>query len=428
MGEGWAKGIQGDSNTTLLIPRCGESVHHALGSWQWYHRRARFLNSRTFPQASTLRWVLPLTAERREKHMTFKRTFAITLFFLSCTAAALLIAAETPPTALLVLSKGALALFIVDPATLAVVGQVPSGPDPHEVIASADGKLAYISNYGGGSYNTITVVDLVNQKALPVIDLGPLRGPHGLTFVGGKLWFTAEGAKVIGSYDPATKTIDWVLGTGQDRTHMIYVFPDLKRIVASNVSSATMTVIDKGTRPGGPPPQTGGPGMPNAPGGPNAGGPGGPSQTIWSETVIPVGRGSEGFDVSPDGKEIWVANSQDGTISIIDLASKKVVQTLDADVHSANRLKFTPDGKLVFVSMLGGPDLAVFDATTRKGVKRVKIGHGAAGILMQPDGLRAFVACTPDDYVAVIDVKTLEMTGKITAAKHPDGLAWAVQK
>ncbi len=344
--------------------------------------------------------------------MTFKRTFAIALFFLSCTAATLLIAAETPPTALLVLSKGDLALFIVDPATLTVVGQVPSGPDPHEVIASADGKLAYISNYGGGSYNTITVVDLVNQKALPVIDLGPLRGPHGLTFVGGKLWFTAEGAKVIGSYDPATKTIDWVLGTGQDRTHMIYVFPDVKRIVTSNVSSATLTVIDKGTRPGGP----------------NAGGPGGPSQTIWNETVIPVGRGSEGFDISPDGKEIWVANSQDGTISIIDLASKKVVQTLDADVHSANRLKFTPDGKLVFVSMLGRPELAVFDAATRKGVKRVKIGHGAAGILMQPDGLRAFVACTLDDYVAVIDVKTLEMTGKITAAKHPDGLAWAVQK
>ena len=159
--------------------------------------------------------------------MTFKRTFAIALFFLSCSASALLKAAETPQTALLVLSKGDLALFIVNPATLTVVGQIPSGPDPHEVIASADGKLAYISNYGGGSYNTITVVDLVNQKALPIIDLGPLRGPHGLMFVGGKLWFTAEGAKVIGSYDPATQKIDWVLGTGQDRTHMIYVFSDL---------------------------------------------------------------------------------------------------------------------------------------------------------------------------------------------------------
>jgi YVTN family beta-propeller protein len=369
--------------------------------------------------------------------MRYRELFAFVLFVLCCAGAVRIGAAETPQSALLVLSKGDHALFIVDPATMAVVGQVPSGPDPHEVIASADGKFAYISNYGGGAFNTITVVDLVNQKALPAIDLGALRGPHGLTFVGGKLWFTAEGAKVIGSYDPATKTIDWVLGTGQDRTHMIYVFPDAKRMVTSNVSSGTMTLVEKGSAggngfgpggPGGPPPQGAGPGAPNGPGGPPGGGPGGPPRANWTETVIPVGNGAEGFDVSSDGKEIWAANAQDGTISIIDVASKKVVQTLDANVKGANRLKITVDGKLAFISTLGGPDLAIFDVVTRKEVKRVKIGRGAAGILMGPDGLRAYVACTPDDYVAVIDVKTLEMTGKITAGKQPDGLAWAVRQ
>jgi YVTN family beta-propeller protein len=374
-------------------------------------------------QPYKLLWALGFTGERREKYMTSRLSLVLVLF---CIGAALLNAAETPQTALLVLAKTDQTLSIVDPATLTVVGQVPSGPDPHEVIASEDGKLAYISNYGGGSFSTITVIDLVNQKALPVIDLGALRGPHGLAFIGGKLWFTAEGAKVIGSYDPATMKIDWVLGTGQDRTHMIYVFPGLNRIVTSNVSSATMTVIEKTNAPArgfGP-----GPGGPPPPGGPAGGGPMGTPQINWTETVIPVGHGAEGFDVSPDGKEIWVANAQDGTISVIEVASKKVVQTLEANVRGANRLKFTPDGKLVFVSSLGAPDLVVLDASTRKEVKRVKIGRGAAGILMQPDGMRAYVACTPDDYVAVIDVKSLEMTGKIAAGKQPDGLAWAVRK
>lgn len=213
--------------------------------------------------------------------MASRRTFALVLFVLLCSGAALLNAAETRQTALLVLAKTDQTMFIVDPATQTVLGRVPAGPDPHEVIASADGKFAYISNYGGGSYNTITVVDLVNQKALPVIDLGALRGPHGLTFVGGKLWFTAEGAKVIGSYDPATRTIDWVLGTGQDRTHMIYVFPDLNRMITSNVSSATMTVIEKVNGPGGPI---------------------GAPRTNWTETLIPVGNGAEGFDVSPTAR------------------------------------------------------------------------------------------------------------------------------
>ena len=357
-----------------------------------------------------------------------KLRLSLTLLF-AFLAAVLLNAANTPQTILLVLAKTDQTLSVVDPATLSVLATVPSGPDPHEVIASEDGKFAYISNYGGGSFNTITPVDLVHQKALPVIDLGALRGPHGLTFVGGKLWFTAEGAKVVGRYDPVTNTIDWVMGTGQDRTHMVYVFADQNRIVTSNVSSATMTFIEKSTAPppgfgpspAGPPP--GGPGAPNGPGGP-----GGPARANWSETVIPVGKGAEGFDVAPDGKEIWAANAQDGTISIIDVASKKVTQTLDADVGGANRLKFTLDGRLVLVSSLRGPDLAVFDAASRKSVKRVKIGHGAAGILMQPDGVRAFVACSPDDYVAVIDLKALEMTGKIAAGKQPDGLAWAVRQ
>jgi YVTN family beta-propeller protein len=319
---------------------------------------------------------------------------------------------------LLVLSKGDLTLSIVDPATMKVVAKMPSGPDPHEVIASTDGKFAYISNYGGGAYNTITVVDLLAHKTLtPPIDLGALRGPHGLMYVGGKVWFTAEAAKVIGSWDPATQKIDLVLGTGQNRTHMLYVFDDLKRIITSNVSSATMTIIDKsaggrGRGPGGPPP----------PGGRGPGGPQGAPGGDWDEMNIPVGRGAEGFDVH--GQELWAANAQDGTISIIDLAAKKVVETLDADVKSANRLKFTPDGKTVLVSLLNGPDVSVFDAATRKLKKKIPVGHGAAGIEMQPDGSRAFVACTPDSYVVIVNLKTLEQAGHLDAGKNPDGMAW----
>jgi YVTN family beta-propeller protein len=300
---------------------------------------------------------------------------------------------------------------------------MPSGPDPHEVIASADGKFAYISNYGGGAYNTITVIDLVAQKALNAVDLGPLRGPHGLAFAGGKVWFTAEAAKVIGSYDPAAQKVDWVLGTGQNRTHMIFVSEDLKRMVTSNVSSATMTLIEKSAGGG----RGGGPGRGPAPGRGGPGAPGGPPPADWDETVVAVGRGAEGFDVSPGGKEIWAANAQDGTISIIDFAGKKVIQTLAADVTGANRLKFTPDGKRVFVSTLSGPDVSIFDAVTRAVVKRVKVGRGAAGIQMQPDGSVAYVACTPDNYVAIIDLKSLAVTGHIDAGKQPDGLAWATR-
>ncbi len=308
---------------------------------------------------------------------------------------------------LLVLAKSDHTVSVVDPATLNVLASMPSGPDPHEIVADANGRIAYISNYGGpgGAYNTISVVDLVERKALAPIDLGPLRGAHGLAFAGGKLWFTAETNKVIGSYDPAGKRVDWVLGTGQDRTHMIYVFPDLQRIITSNVSSATMSIVDKITRDG----------------------PMG-SHPDWEETAVAVGRGAEGFDVSPDSRQIWAANAQDGTVSVLDAAQKKVIDTLNANVLSANRLKFTPDGSLVFISTLRGPDLVILDAKTRREVKRLRIGRGSAGIQMQPDGIRAYVACTPDDYVSVIDLKSLEVAGRIQAGKQPDGLAWVVTR
>ena len=333
-------------------------------------------------------------------------------------------AQSTPNRTLLALSKRNHTLAIVDPNTLQVIARAPVGPDPHEVIASSDGKTAYVSIYGFGRYHALSVIDLVEQKALPDIDTGALNGPHGLAFVGGKVWFTAEGAKAVARYDPGSARIDWIMGTGQNRTHMIYVTPDEKQIYTTNVSSATVSILEKVTLPPmGPPP-----GMRPPQGSPPLPPPGGTQPRMdWNETVIPVGRGDEGFDVSPDGRELWTANAQDGTLTVIDLATRAVTATLNARTFGANRLKFTPDGKLVLISSLGNGDLVVYEAASRKEFKRVRIGHGAAGILMDPDGHRAFIACTPDNYLAVVDLKSLEVTGHIDAGGEPDGLAWAIR-
>src|SRR6202012_590717 len=121
--------------------------------------------------------------------------------FVVC-AADTAVAQPTPHHALLALSKADHTLAIVDPVTLKVLARIPVGTDPHEVIASADGRTAYVSIYGGGSLHELNVIDLVAQKPLLNVDTKPLNGPHGLTFVGGKLWFTAEGAKSVGRYDP----------------------------------------------------------------------------------------------------------------------------------------------------------------------------------------------------------------------------------
>lgn len=324
----------------------------------------------------------------------------IVLLGVACSAQSL------PRQLLLALSKANHTLAIVDPATLKVIARVPVGEDPHEVIASTDGKTAYVSIYGGGTLHQINVIDLLAQKPLTDVDTRPLYGPHGIEFSNGKVWFSAEGSKAVGRYDPATGKLDWSMGTGQDRTHMLYVSADAKKIFTTNVNSGTVSILTNTsiTPPNGKP------------------------REDWSQTVIPVAKGCEGFDVSPNGKQLWTAASEDGSIAVIDVETKKLISTIDAKAVGANRLKFTPDGKMVFITSLRSGDLLIYDAQSQKELKRVKVGKGAAGILMAPDGSRAFVACSPDNYIAVIDLKTLEVTGHLEVGPTPDGLAWAEQR
>jgi DNA-binding beta-propeller fold protein YncE len=309
---------------------------------------------------------------------------------------------------LLVLNKGNLTMVTVDPTTLKVTGSYPSGPDPHEVIASSDGKTAYITNYTQGG--TISVVDLAAKKALPPIEIVPLMRPHGLDFVGGKLYFTAEGSKVVARYDPATRKVDWVMGTGQDRTHMVMVSKDLKRMITTNVASASVSFIEQVE-------------LPNL-------GRGGGTSTDWRVTTLPAGKGVEGNDLSPNGKELWALNAQDRSVTIIDAVSKKVLETVSIPTNAGNRLKFTLDGKYVLISDLRGPELLILDAVTRKEMKRINMGDGAsmmAGTLVDPNGSRAYVSVGSLNYVGVIDLKTLSLAGRIQSGPGPDGLAWAAQ-
>jgi DNA-binding beta-propeller fold protein YncE len=333
--------------------------------------------------------------------------------FLAGAALALLTSAAAADQ-LLVLEKDTRQLAIVDPVQLRVLVRLPSGPDPHEVEASSDGKVAYISNYGGegSDLHIISRIDLVTRRPLAPIDLGALHSAHGLDFVGDKLYFTAESSKLIGRYDPVGARIDWVMGTGQDRTHMVWVAPDLKHIYTTNVRSGTVSILESATRP--------------------AFGQAGPLVTLWDITVVPAGRGAEGFDVTPNGRQLWTANAQDGTVTVIDLATKKALESFAIPVHGANRLKFTPDGAHVLISALGNfgsrePDhanLIVLDAATHRTIKSLDLGGGAAGILMPPGGASAFVAVSGGGKVAVVDLKTFEVRGQIAPLGQPDGMAW----
>jgi YVTN family beta-propeller protein len=327
-----------------------------------------------------------------------------------------LAADATPREALLATSKGNHTLAIVDPVSDRVIAKMPIGPDPHEVIASDDGRTAYVSNMGNSSFHRIDVLDLIGQRALDPIDTGALTGVHGLAYSTQKLWFTAQGAMAIARLDVASRQVDWIMGTGQSWTHMLVLTPDLKRIYATNVMSGSVSIFDLEPAPLPPFAPRAGTNRSNTSFRP---------PLVWVHTLVPTERGTEGFDLSPDGKEIWTASSGSGKIYVIDTAAKKVTQVLDAKAVGANRVKFTHDGERVLISSLRSGDVLVYDARSRTEIKRIPVGHGCAGVLVAPDDKRAYVACTFDNYVVVLDMSTLMPADHIDVGPQPDGLAWA---
>jgi YVTN family beta-propeller protein len=304
--------------------------------------------------------------------------------------------AQRSSSRLLVLNKEDANLAIVDPASGNVLARVPVGQGPHELVTSTDGKFAFASNYGTGPApgRTISMIDLGTMKETRRIDVSPLSRPHGLAFVNGKLYFTAEADKKIARYDPATDKIDWEFETGRATTHMVLPTKDARTIFTSNIGDDSVSAIQQG-----------------------AGG-------AWTQTVIPVGKGPEGIDLSPDGRQVWSAHSRDGGVSIIDIASKRVVQTIALGTKRSNRIKLTPDGRFALVSDLDAGELLVLDARARREVTRVPLGKMPEGILMPATGGAAYVAVNGDNFVAVVDLDTWKITKRISTGTGPDGMAW----
>src|SRR3954467_4900812 len=307
-----------------------------------------------------------------------------------------MLAGQTTPGRLLVLNKEDATFVIVNPESGAILGKVPVGEGPHELITSADGKYAFASNYGTDPApgHTISMIDIAAQKELRRIDVAPLSRPHGLAVVDGKLYFTAEADKKIARYDPAADKIDWQFETGQNATHMVLPAKDGRTLFTSNIGSDTVSIVELG------------------------------ANGAATQTIVPVGTGPEGLDLSPDGRELWSAHSRDGGVSIVDVATRKVKQTVAVGTKRSNRIKLTPDGKFALVSDLDGGELVVLDAPARKEIKRIALGKMPEGILIAPDGGRAFVAVNGDNHVAVVDLKTWQVTSTIQTGSGPDGMAW----
>lgn len=327
------------------------------------------------------------------------------------TLLAVAVAATGAADTLVVLNKSEATASLIDLKTGAVAATLPTGEGPHEVDVSPDGRLALVANYGarGAPGSSLTLIDIPSARVVRTITLGEHRRPHGVRWLDGRrAAVTAEGSKALLIVDAEAGTVEVAAITGQDVSHMVAVTPDRRRAFVANIGSGSVTVVDLADR-----------------------------KTVAS---VATGAGAEGIDVTPDGRHVWVTNRAADTVTVLDAATLQVVATLPSKSFPI-RARVTPDGRWVLVSNARSGDLAVFDARTRKEARRIALkaepreaegrlmdfGSSSVpiGVVVHPDGKRAWVAHANADVITVLDLERWAPVGTLRAGREPDGMAYS---
>src|SRR5579864_2584185 len=148
------------------------------------------------------------------------------LLILPLVLGGMVLAARTssPRGVLLVANKGDATLGIIDAKAGKQVGTVAEGGiTGHEVVASPDGKLAYVPIYGnsgvgkpGTDGSNMVVVDIAARKVVGNLDFGRGVRPHCPMFgpKDGLLYVTTELDNAVTAIDPRNLKIVAKIPTG----------------------------------------------------------------------------------------------------------------------------------------------------------------------------------------------------------------------
>jgi YVTN family beta-propeller protein len=274
----------------------------------------------------------------------------------------------------------------------------------HEVIASADGKVAFVPIYGnsgvgkpGTDGTNIAVIDISSHKVVGNIafDHGirphcPMIGPKD-----GRLYVTTELDKTITVIDPKTLKIVAVIPTGQPESHMLALSHDGRRAYTANVGPGTVSAIDIAAR-----------------------------KVV---KVIPISANTQRISISPDDKWVFTADQTKPQMAVVDTTAGSVAKWIPMEGIGYGSAP-TPDGRWLLVALPDQNKVAVIDLKTMQVARTVPVAAYPQEIIVRPDGKSAYVSCEHANQVAEIDTTTWTVTRTIPTGKLTDGLAWATAK
>ena len=308
---------------------------------------------------------------------------------------------DSPPL-LLVANKGDHTISLIDPSGGRQLSTVDvKGVTGHELIASPDGRFAYVPIYGdsgvglpGSNGSNLAVIDLAARKLAGNVDFGHGVRPH-CALIGpkdGLLYVTTELDKSVTIIDPRTLKIVGSVPTGQPESHMLAITRDGRRGYTANVGPGTVSVLDLENR-----------------------------KTL---AVIPVSPHIQRIALSVDDRFIFTSDQSKPQLAVIDTASNKVKTWVPLSAAGYGTAP-TPDGRWLVVALRTGNQVAVVDLKTMKVAHTLDVPAAPQEVLIPPDGHAAYVSCDASHKVAVISTSDWKVEKLIVAGPSADGLAWA---
>jgi YVTN family beta-propeller protein len=325
----------------------------------------------------------------------------ITFVILSMTALALAPGSRAAGL-LLAANKGDQTLSIIDPIGGTQLAAVPEdGVTGHEVVASPDGKRAFVPIYGnsgvgkaGSDGTLIRVIDIASKQVTGTIDFGKGIRPH-CAVIGpknGLLYVTTELDRTITVIDPETQKIIGAIPTGQPESHMLAISSDGRRGYTANVGPGTVSVLDMEAK-----------------------------KLIG---IIPICRTTQRIALSTDDRWAFTSDQDEPRLAVIDTTKNEVTDWIPLPGPGYGAAT-TPDGRWLLIAIPKERKVAVIDLQSMKMARSIAVPRAPQEMLVRPDGVEAYVSCDVSKQIAVIDLKDWTVTKLISAGPVVDGLAWA---
>src|SRR5438270_7930682 len=281
-----------------------------------------------------------------------------------------LVSAPSSKGLLIVANKGDNSVGIIDPESGREVAAVPEGGvTGHELIASPDGRTAYVPVYGnsgvgkpGTDGTNMVAIDIASRKVTGNLDFGKGVRPHCPVFGprNGLLYVTTEIEKSVSIIDPKTMKIVGSVPTGQPESQMLAISHDGKRGYTDNVGPGTVSVLDLEAK-----------------------------KTV---TIIPISKTTQRIAISNDDHWVFTADQTSPRLAVIDTGANKVSQWVDLP-GTAYGTAPTPDGRWLLAAIQNTNQVAAVDLKTMKVAHTIDVPKIPQEVMVRPDGKVAYVSC-----------------------------------